>query len=38
MGDVQEYIDSLKESLEVLIPGSIVCIIPTSEKDDSSAA
>jgi len=38
MGDVQEYIDSLKRSLEVLIPGSIVCIIPTSEKDDSSAA
>ncbi|MFA4824869.1 MAG: cation diffusion facilitator family transporter [Methanoregula sp.] len=33
VGDMQESIDSLKGSLEALIPGSVVCIIPTSEKD-----
>ena len=31
--DMQESIDSLKGSLEALIPGSVVRIIPTSEKD-----
>jgi cation diffusion facilitator family transporter len=31
--DMQESIDFLKGSLEALIPGSVVCIIPTSEKD-----
>ena len=38
MEAVQEYIDSLKGSLEIKIPGSVVCIIPTSEKDPRSAA
>jgi ferrous-iron efflux pump FieF len=38
MGDVQGFIDSLKASLEVKIPGSVVSIIPTSEKDTRSAA
>jgi cation diffusion facilitator family transporter len=38
MGDVQEFIESLKGSLEVLIPGSVVCIIPTSDKDTRLAA
>ena len=33
VGDMQGNIDSLKGSLEALIPGSVVCIIPTSEKD-----
>ncbi len=33
VGDMQEFIHSLKGSLETLIPGSVVCIIPTSEKD-----
>jgi ferrous-iron efflux pump FieF len=33
VGDMQENIDSLKGSLEGLIPGSVVCIIPTSGKD-----
>ncbi|MFA6225609.1 MAG: cation transporter dimerization domain-containing protein [Methanoregula sp.] len=33
VGDMQGYINSLKGSLEALIPGSVVCIIPTSEKD-----
>ena len=31
MGDVQDFIDALKSSLERKIPGSIVCIVPTSE-------
>jgi ferrous-iron efflux pump FieF len=33
VGDMQDSIDSLKGSLETLIPGSVVCIIPTSGKD-----
>lgn len=36
--DMQESIDSLKGSLEALIPGSVVCIIPTSEKDVQQAS
>ena len=36
--DMQESIDSLKGSLETLIPGSVVCIIPTSEKDEQPAS
>lgn len=32
MGDVQDFIDSLKNSIEKKIPGSIVCVVPTSEK------
>jgi len=31
MGDVQDFIDSVKISIEKLIPGSIVSIVPTSE-------
>jgi ferrous-iron efflux pump FieF len=31
MGDVQDFIDSLKSSIEKKIPGSIVCVVPTSE-------
>ena len=38
VGEVQDFIDSLKRSLEALIPGSVVSIIPTSEKDPRSAA
>jgi len=38
VGDMQENIDFLKGSLETLIPGSVVCIIPTSGKDTRSAA
>ena len=38
VGDMQESIDSLKGSLEALIPGSVVCIIPTSEKDEQQAS
>ncbi|MFA4848185.1 MAG: cation diffusion facilitator family transporter [Methanoregula sp.] len=38
VGDMQESIDSLKGSLEALIPGSVVCIIPTSEKDVQQAS
>ncbi len=38
MGEVQEYIDSLKGSLEIVIPGSVVCIIPTSDKVAFSTA
>jgi ferrous-iron efflux pump FieF len=38
MGDVQEFIESLKGSLEERIPGSVVCIIPTTENDHLSAA
>jgi cation diffusion facilitator family transporter len=34
VGEMQENIDSLKGSLEGLIPGSVVCIIPTSAKDE----
>lgn len=37
-GEVQEYIDSLKGSLEAQIPGSLIWIIPTSAKDTRSAA
>ncbi|MDP3565251.1 MAG: cation transporter [Methanoregula sp.] len=33
VGDMQESIDSVKGSLETLIPGSVVCIVPTSGKD-----
>ncbi len=33
VGDMQDNIDFLKRSIETLIPGSVVCIIPTSEKD-----
>jgi len=33
VGDMQENIDFLKGSLEAVIPGSVVCIIPTSETD-----
>ncbi|MDO9324120.1 MAG: cation transporter [Methanoregula sp.] len=33
VGDMQENIDFLKGSLETLIPGSVVGIIPTSGKD-----
>nr|WP_320161960.1 cation transporter [uncultured Methanoregula sp.] len=38
MGDVQDFIDFLKGSLEALIPGSVVAIIPTRENDPRSAA
>jgi ferrous-iron efflux pump FieF len=38
MGNVQEFIDSLKGSLEKKIPGSVVCVIPTNETDSGSAA
>ena len=38
VGDMQMSIDSLKGSLEALIPGSVVCIIPTSEKDVQQAS
>ena len=38
MGEVQEFIDSLKGSLETRIPGSVVSIIPTSGKNTRSAA
>jgi len=38
MGDVQTFIHSLKYSLETLIPGSVVCIVPTSDDDSRSAA
>jgi divalent metal cation (Fe/Co/Zn/Cd) transporter len=38
MGTVQEFIESLKGSLEASIPGSVVSVIPTSEKDPRSAA
>jgi ferrous-iron efflux pump FieF len=38
MGEVQASIDSLKGALEARIPGSVVCIIPTSGKDARSAA
>ena len=38
MGDVQAFIESLTGSLEVQIPGSVVSVIPTSEKDPRSAA
>lgn len=38
VGDMQENIDSLKGSLEALIPSSVVCIIPTSEKDTRPAS
>jgi cation diffusion facilitator family transporter len=31
MGEVQDFIDSLKRSLEKRIPGSIVWIVPTTE-------
>lgn len=34
VGIMQENIYSLKGSLESLIPGSVVCIIPTSAKDE----
>ena len=37
VGDMQVSIDSLKGSLEALIPGSVVFIIPTSEKDIQQA-
>lgn len=32
MGEVQDFIDALKGSLEAKIPGSVVCVIPTREK------
>ena len=32
MGDVQDFINSLKNSIEKKIPGSIVCVVPTSVK------
>jgi ferrous-iron efflux pump FieF len=32
MGDVQDFIDSLKTSIENMIPGSIISIVPTSGK------
>jgi ferrous-iron efflux pump FieF len=32
MGDVQDFIDSLKSSIEKMIPGSIVSIVPTSGR------
>jgi ferrous-iron efflux pump FieF len=38
MGEVQQFIDSLKGSLEAQIPGSIVCIIPTSGRNLLPAA
>jgi len=38
MGEVQDFIDSLKGSLETRIPGSVVSIIPTSGKNCRSAA
>ncbi|PKL67699.1 MAG: cation transporter [Methanomicrobiales archaeon HGW-Methanomicrobiales-1] len=38
VGDMQDCIDSLKGSLEALIPGSVVSIIPTSDKDAPTAA
>jgi ferrous-iron efflux pump FieF len=38
MGNVQGFIDSLKESLEEKIPGSVVSVIPTNETDSGSAA
>lgn len=34
VGEMQENIDFLKGSLESVIPGSVVCIIPTSETDE----
>jgi ferrous-iron efflux pump FieF len=34
VGNMQENIDAIKGSLESLIPGSVVCIIPTSAKDE----
>jgi divalent metal cation (Fe/Co/Zn/Cd) transporter len=37
MGTVQDYINTLKHSLEKQIHGSIVCIVPTSEKEPQSA-
>lgn len=33
VGKMQAFIDSLKETLEKRIPGSIVCIVPTSGQD-----
>nr|WP_321350886.1 cation transporter [uncultured Methanoregula sp.] len=38
MGNVQDFIDFLKRSLEDQIPGSVVCIIPTTGDDTRSAA
>jgi ferrous-iron efflux pump FieF len=38
MRTVQAFIDSLKGSLESRIPGSVVCVIPTSEADTRSSA
>lgn len=38
MGDVQAFIRSLKRSLEATIPGSVVCIVPTSDEESHSAA
>ena len=38
MGDVQEFIDTLKGSLEAKIPGSVVSIVPTSGKDTRPVA
>jgi ferrous-iron efflux pump FieF len=38
MGEVQEFIEFLKGSLEAKIPGSVVNVVPTSEKDTRSAA
>ena len=33
MGEVQDFIDSLKSSIEKKIPGSIVSIVPTSDRN-----
>ena len=38
MGDVQDFIDSLTKSLETVIPGSTVSIIPTREAGRCSLA
>lgn len=38
VGDMQDCIDSLKGSLEALIPGSVVSIIPTRDKNAHTAA
>ncbi|WP_321506124.1 cation transporter [uncultured Methanoregula sp.] len=37
MGNVQDFIDFLKRSLEDQIPGSVVSIVPMREKDPRSA-
>jgi cation diffusion facilitator family transporter len=38
MGEVQEFIDSLKDSLETQIPRSVVSIVPTSDRSTRPAS